>query len=146
LDNSRQKRHTIVGTPYWMAPEYTKEQGHDNKVDIWALGIILMELCEGEPPYLDLAPVEALVKISTQGIPDLKEPKKWSPELKDFLSKCCVVEPTKRASAEILLKHPFLKKIDDTKVDIVALAKKAKAIKQKTINDIATLGKELNWE
>jgi len=144
LDNSRQKRHTIVGTPYWMAPEYTKEQGHDNKVDIWALGIILMEMCEGEPPYLDLPPVQALVKISTQGIPDLKEPRKWSSELKDFLSKCCSVDPNKRANAEQLLKHTFHKKTDEGKVDIVVLAKKAKQLKQKTINDIMALSKELN--
>jgi len=133
-----------VGTPYWMAPEYTKEQGHDNKVDIWAVGIILMEMCEGEPPYLDLPPVQALVRISTKGIPDLKEPRKWSLELQDFLSKCCVVDPQRRPNAEQLLKHTFLKKTDEVKVDIVALSRKAKQLKQKTMNDIMTLSKDLD--
>ena len=34
-----------VGTPFYLGPEMVNEQGYDEKVDIYALGLILFELC-----------------------------------------------------------------------------------------------------
>jgi len=126
---SSKKRHTVVGTPYWMAPELITGAGYDNKVDIWSLGIILMEMCEGEPPYLDLTPVEALIKISTIGIPDLSPTVPRSQGLKDFLSRSCHRDPKNRWTAEQLLKHEFLKEMDKARVDMLALARRARESK-----------------
>lgn len=104
------KRATMVGTPYWMAPEIVKQEEYDAEVDIWSLGIMVIEMIEGAPPYLDEEPVRALYLISTKGKPDLADPASVSPELRDFLDKALVVNYKKRASAKELLTHPFLKK------------------------------------
>jgi hypothetical protein len=48
---------------------------------------MLMEMAEGEPPYMDHPPLRALFLITTKGIPPLKEANKWSPEMQDFLAK-----------------------------------------------------------
>jgi len=35
----------LAGTPAWMAPELIKKEDYNQSVDIWSLGIILVELC-----------------------------------------------------------------------------------------------------
>jgi len=125
LNNQNDKRKSVVGTPYWMAPEVIRGVDYDTKVDIWSLGIMALEMADGEPPLLDLPPLRALFIIATQPPPTLREPEKWSSTFKDFLALALAKNPQKRASADELLNHPFIQKACDTKF-IVNLLKKYK--------------------
>ena len=96
------KRDTFIGTPYWMAPEVRtkkkfreitkkltkfflnffqvvfcetfRDQPYDNKVDIWSLGITLIEFAQMEPPYHEMSPMRVLLKIQKSDPPFLDRP------------------------------------------------------------------------
>ncbi|XP_070685191.1 serine/threonine-protein kinase PAK 4 [Pempheris klunzingeri] len=105
-----QRRKSLVGTPYWMAPELISRLPYGPEVDIWSLGIMVIEMVDGEPPYFNEPPLKAMKMIRDNLPPKLKNLHKVSPLLKGFLDRMLVRDPAQRATASELLKHPFLTK------------------------------------
>lgn len=108
LTDTMAKRNTVIGTPFWMAPEVIQEIGYDCVADIWSLGITALEMAEGKPPYGDIHPMRAIFMIPTKPPPSFRDPDRWSPEFIDFVSRCLVKNPEERATASDLLQHVFI--------------------------------------
>ncbi|XP_029781397.1 serine/threonine-protein kinase PAK 4 isoform X2 [Suricata suricatta] len=104
------RRKSLVGTPYWMAPELISRLPYGPEVDIWSLGVMVIEMVDGEPPYFNEPPLKAMKMIRDNLPPRLKNLHKVSPSLKGFLDRLLVRDPAQRATAAELLKHPFLAK------------------------------------
>lgn len=129
LTTTLAKRKTVIGTPYWMAPEVLQSTEYDGKADIWSLAITAIELAVGEPPHSNVHPMRAIFMIPTSDPPTLPEPEKWSDEFNDFLKVCLVKNPTARPSAEELLRtHPFITKTKG-KATIAALVEECMQVR-----------------
>ncbi|UYV76550.1 hypothetical protein LAZ67_14001107 [Cordylochernes scorpioides] len=109
LSDTMAKRNTVIGTPFWMAPEVIQEVGYDCRADIWSLGITALEMAEGKPPYGDIHPMRAIFMIPTKPPPTFQDPNQWSPEFVDFVQHCLVKNPEERWSALQLLQHEFIR-------------------------------------
>lgn len=111
LSEPSQKRNTLIGTPYWMAPEViqnkTRLNPYDEAVDVWSLGITLIELAEKDPPLSQMNPMRALMQVPIRKAPVLQNPSEWSDKFHSFLALCLEKDPAKRAKIDTLLKHPF---------------------------------------
>lgn len=110
LSGPVQANTTAVGTPHWMAPEIIKNEEYNFKVDIWSLGITAIEMMERKPPYSDKTPQDAMDIIAATGTPTLRDPNRWTTNLKAFLSMCLCVEAYSRATATEILEHSFLRR------------------------------------
>ncbi|ETW10178.1 STE/STE20/MST protein kinase [Aphanomyces invadans] len=110
LTNTINKRKTVIGTPFWMAPEVIQETQYDGKADIWSLGITAIEMAQGDPPLCNMHPMRAIFMIPSRPPPTLADPARFSPHFSEFLAACLKKDAAQRPTAEALLAHPFLKK------------------------------------
>ncbi|KAI3442048.1 Protein kinase domain-containing protein [Psidium guajava] len=109
----------ITGTPYWMAPEVIhSHNGYGFKADIWSFGITALELAHGRPPLSHLPPSKSLLMKITKRFrfSDYEKHKKddpvrrkFSKSFKDMVASCLYQDPSRRPTAEKLLKHSFFK-------------------------------------
>ncbi|KAI8788560.1 serine/threonine-protein kinase PAK 4-like isoform X1 [Biomphalaria glabrata] len=104
-----QKRKSLVGTPYWMAPEVISRLPYGPEVDIWSLGIMVIEMIDGEPPFFNEPPLQAMRRIRDMPPPKLKNTHRVSPRLQGFLDRMLVRDHAQRATAAELMQHQFLR-------------------------------------
>ena len=107
LNKSNMKRMTMCGTPIYLAPELVNNFGHDHRVDIWCIGVLMFELLTGQPPWMgnDVQTLKfniARMKIRWQKNMDL--------DAVDLLKKTLRYNPEERISLRNMLMHPFFTK------------------------------------
>lgn len=106
LSEQTQYRMSQKGTPSWVSPEIARGVQYSKEVDVWSFGCYAYELVQAEPPHhshfqngLD-ALLDAIIKLDVPPVTG-----NWSPELKDFISKCFIRDPKQRWTFAQLLGH-----------------------------------------
>jgi serine/threonine protein kinase len=98
------KRTTMCGTPIYLAPELVNNYGHDHRVDIWCIGVLMFELLTGQAPWIGEDVQTLKYNISQMKI---RWPKNMDPDAVDLLKKTLRYNPEERISLRNMLMHPF---------------------------------------
>jgi len=145
LQNTMAKKNTVIGSPYWMAPEIISSkahEGYDMRADIWSLGITAIEMADTEPPRYDIHYARVIFIIAQKPPPTFKNEKEWSPEFLDFTSKCLQKDPAARPTAKDLLDHPFIKRGMQNKEIVTKLVSETLPLLEKYRREKAARGPE----
>ena len=101
------KRTTMCGTPVYLAPELVNNTGHDHRVDIWCIGVLMFELLTGHPPWMGEDVQTLKYNISRMKI---NWQKHMDPDAVDLIKKILRYNPEERISLINMLIHPFFTK------------------------------------
>ncbi|SGZ37910.1 related to Serine/threonine-protein kinase STE11 [Hanseniaspora guilliermondii] len=124
-DNER--KASLQGSVYWMAPEVVKQITITSKADIWSIGCVIIEMCTAKHPFPEYSQMQALFKIGTNVVPKLPTQVEFENERKVhasrykhnkitdlsnkgrvFLSKCLVLDFQRRPNSIELLNNSWL--------------------------------------
>jgi len=109
----------MVGSPFWMPPEMIQGRPHGSPVDIWSLGVSLLEMVLKKPPHRNSS-VKAMYIVGSIGLTDhikeLEKKKKISINFYNFLLGCLNIDPSQRSTASQLLTHKFLDDAPDQNI------------------------------
>ncbi|KAH3903197.1 related to Serine/threonine-protein kinase STE11 [Saccharomycodes ludwigii] len=105
-DSKANKRASLQGSVYWMAPEVVKQIATTSKADIWSVGCVVIEMFTGKHPFPDFSQMQAIFKIGTNTIPQIPS---WADaEAEQFLMQTFKLDYKKRPNSIQLLSHPWL--------------------------------------
>ncbi|SCU85116.1 LAFA_0D13960g1_1 [Lachancea sp. 'fantastica'] len=105
LNQQQNKRASLQGSVYWMAPEVVKQVVTTEKADIWSVGCVVIEMFTGKHPFPDFSQMQAIFKIGTNTYPD--SPSWASDEAKSFLRETFELDYRKRPTSIELLQHSW---------------------------------------
>lgn len=116
---------TVIGTPYFMAPEILKAEPYGYPADIWAAGCVLFELMTGDHAFTGITRDDLFDNIKFSETPDT--PSRYSRELKSLLVRMLEKDPRSRPTAAEIVSMPLIRntlkslekkiKIDNKKYD-----------------------------
>ena len=115
-----------------MAPEVffceaNTDMNYDYRVDLWSLGITLIEMAEMDPPHHEMRPDRVGAKIRQAAPPTLRDTRRWSKDFADLLTCCLKRDPLERLTCQELQKHPFVSNTDALHSSILYLLEEYKA-------------------
>ena len=99
---------TIVGTPYYLSPELCEDKPYNEKSDVWALGVVLYEMCTGGKHPFDAQNEGALIRKIMKGVYAPLPGGKFSSQLSDVLRACLTMDHRARPDSAALLRNAAL--------------------------------------
>ncbi|CAN9508762.1 unnamed protein product [Ophioblennius macclurei] len=108
---------SVIGTPEFMAPEMYEEK-YDEAVDVYALGMCILEMATSEYPYSECQNAAQIYRKVTSGIKPDSFYKVKVPELKEIIEGCIRMNKDERYTIQDLLDHPFFQENNGVHVEL----------------------------
>lgn len=103
-----ERRMTFCGTVDYVAPELIYQEPYDEKIDVWAVGILAFELLTGAAPFTGQSERDTysnITNLDLQANEVFKE--RVGPIAKDFISRILMTDPKARMSLQEMLTHEW---------------------------------------
>ncbi|EFO26867.1 AUR protein kinase [Loa loa] len=100
------RRETMCGTLDYLPPEMVRGEKHDDKVDLWSLGVLCYELLVGKPPFESKTHNETYKLIANV---KYTFPCHVSEGAKDLITKLLVKDPAARLPLRDVMEHPWIR-------------------------------------
>ncbi|XP_023651492.1 aurora kinase B-like [Paramormyrops kingsleyae] len=100
------RRRTMCGTLDYLPPEMIEGHTHNEKVDLWCIGVLCYECLVGNPPFETSSHTETYRRITKV---DLKFPNVISDGARDLISKLLRHSPSARLSLQGVMNHPWVR-------------------------------------
>ncbi|XP_035308263.1 LIM domain kinase 2 isoform X5 [Cricetulus griseus] len=94
--SDRKKRYTVVGNPYWMAPEMLNGKSYDETVDVFSFGIVLCEIIGQVYADPDCLPRTLDFGLNVKLFWEKFVPTDCPPAFFPLAAICCKLEPESR--------------------------------------------------
>lgn len=137
---------TYVGTPFYMSPEICAAEKYTLRSDIWAVGCIMYELCQKEPPFNARTHLQLVQKIREGKFDSL--PDCYSPELKNVIASCLRVNPDHRPDTAALINLPIIRLMRKEKevVDLGRTLRRREEVAVQKVREMETAVKQFEKE
>lgn len=127
-------RRTLAGTPCWISPEVIEKSNYNEKTDIWSLGVVIIELIEGQPPNLGQRNGDIMHAILREGV-FFSNPQNVPSEYIEFTKFCLKKNPAERKSAYELLQSNIFQNISTEQEAGDHFLERKKAIEERSVLD-----------
>src|SRR3990167_5776937 len=110
------KLRTVLGTPFYVAPEILERKGYDKKVDVWSAGVMMYLILGADFPFRGETQAITFEKIrkSSYNLKLTEQLRNLSEQGKQFLAKLLEKDPAKRPTATEALRDPWF---DDLNIE-----------------------------
>ena len=102
----KDRRETLCGTLDYLPPEMVAAKPHDNKVDVWSLGVLMYEFLVGSPPFEAATAKETYMRIAKV---DIKWPEHVTEPARDLITKLLQKDSESRMKLTDIENHPWIR-------------------------------------
>lgn len=134
---------TMVGTPFYLAPEMCSNQSYGYPSDMWSLGCLIYEILEGHRAFESDNLAEILGSVCSGSYSEMKL-KHYNPQWREIVESLLQVDPTDRPSINDLCNNPLILKYHNKELNVSSSSTKINSRNSSRRTSVVSMGNNNN--